>query len=61
MSVAAGRNALSVLKTLQEVYVPHLSGLTWEDEPVTPPTPLPWFPDNLGINPPLFTEFDYSF
>ncbi|KAL0636572.1 tRNA (cytosine-5-)-methyltransferase ncl1 [Maublancomyces gigas] len=41
-------HALSVLKTLQEVYVPHLSGLTWEDQPVSPPTPLPWFPDNLA-------------
>lgn len=52
MNIAAGRHALGVLKTLQEVHVPHLSGLTWEDQPVSPPTPLPWFPDNLGIQPP---------
>ncbi|KAI5845827.1 S-adenosyl-L-methionine-dependent methyltransferase [Morchella snyderi] len=41
-------NALNVLKTLQEIHVPHLSGIIWEDQPVAPPTPLPWFPDNLA-------------
>ncbi|KAL7271489.1 tRNA (cytosine-5-)-methyltransferase ncl1 [Rhizina undulata] len=41
-------HALSVLKTLQETYIPHLSGITWDDQPVAPPTPLPWYPDNLA-------------
>ena len=41
-------HALSVLATLQETYIPHLCQITFEDQPVDPPAPIPWYPDNLA-------------
>ncbi|KAI5803314.1 S-adenosyl-L-methionine-dependent methyltransferase, partial [Peziza echinospora] len=41
-------HALSVLSTLQSTHVPHLRGLIHEDQPVDPPSAIPWYPDNLA-------------
>jgi multisite-specific tRNA:(cytosine-C5)-methyltransferase len=43
-----GSHALSTLKALQEIHIPHLQGITWEGQLVDPPKALPWYPDNLG-------------
>ncbi|KAF8421464.1 S-adenosyl-L-methionine-dependent methyltransferase [Tirmania nivea] len=41
-------HALSVVATLQDTYVPHLRDLVFEGQPVDPPAPIPWYPDNLA-------------
>ncbi|KAI9789135.1 MAG: hypothetical protein M1833_002770 [Piccolia ochrophora] len=41
--------ALSVQKLLRERYIPQITQMdAYEGEPVTPPTPLPWYPDALA-------------
>jgi len=41
-------HALSVQKNLLERYIPQIESLTFNDEAVTPPTPIPWYPANLA-------------
>ena len=45
------RHALSTLKALQDIHIPHLQGIVWDGAQVDPPRALPWYPDNLGIPP----------
>ncbi|KAI0321420.1 S-adenosyl-L-methionine-dependent methyltransferase [Amylostereum chailletii] len=47
--IAAGRETAEVLKTaIEKMYVPQLSAVVFEDEPVSPPVPLSWYPGGLG-------------
>ncbi len=42
------RHALSVQQRLKDHYVPEISSLEYEDQPVAPPSPVSWFPDQLA-------------
>ncbi|KAF8338241.1 S-adenosyl-L-methionine-dependent methyltransferase [Cantharellus anzutake] len=33
---------------IRQTYVPQLTGITWEDQPVPAPTQLPWYPDRFA-------------
>ncbi|KAF8541238.1 S-adenosyl-L-methionine-dependent methyltransferase [Trichophaea hybrida] len=41
-------HALSTLKALQDIHVPHLQGIVWDGQQVDPPKAFPWYPDNLA-------------
>jgi multisite-specific tRNA:(cytosine-C5)-methyltransferase len=42
-------HALAVKRLLQERYIPEITKITHMDgQPVTPPEPVPWYPDNLA-------------
>lgn len=42
------KHAHEVLKSMQDNYIPELNGIEYEGEKLDPPTPLPWYPENLG-------------
>ncbi len=47
--ITAGRPfTTTVLRTLQEEHIPHLKGIEFEGESVTPPSELPFYPRRLG-------------
>ncbi|CAL1709673.1 unnamed protein product [Somion occarium] len=47
--VAGSRQAARLLNdTIKETHVPHLAGVIFEGEVVSPPTQLPWYPDGLA-------------
>ena len=48
MLIRCNRHALNTLKALQDIHIPHLGGIVWEDQKVDPPQAMPWYPDNLG-------------
>lgn len=42
-------HALTVKRLLEERYIPEITQLeNYDGNPVTPPTPVPWYPDNLA-------------
>ncbi|KAI5858849.1 S-adenosyl-L-methionine-dependent methyltransferase [Tricharina praecox] len=41
-------HALTTLKALQDIYIPHLKGIEWDGQLVDPPRPLAFYPDNLA-------------
>lgn len=41
-------HALNTLKALQDIHIPHLGNVVWDDQKVDPPQAMPWYPDNLG-------------
>ncbi|KAI0753297.1 S-adenosyl-L-methionine-dependent methyltransferase [Daedaleopsis nitida] len=47
--VAGSRQAARMLNdTIKDVHVPHLAGVVFEGEAVSPPRQIPWFPDGLA-------------
>jgi len=44
----AARHALPVQQRLKDFYIPEITAIQHEGQPVAPPTPLPWYPDELG-------------
>ncbi|KAH9929026.1 cytosine-5--methyltransferase [Epithele typhae] len=47
--VAGSRQAAKLLnETIKDVHVPHLAGIAFEGEAVSPPQQLPWYPDGLA-------------
>ncbi|KAL8830219.1 MAG: hypothetical protein Q9191_001559, partial [Dirinaria sp. TL-2023a] len=43
-----GSKAYGQEQRLIDRYVPEIAGTRYNDEPVDPPTPIPWFPDQLA-------------
>ncbi|TKA82087.1 hypothetical protein B0A49_00240 [Cryomyces minteri] len=41
-------HALAVQKRLVEHYVPEITSVKYNDEPVEPPKPIPWYPEQLA-------------
>lgn len=42
-------HALTVKRLLEERYIPEITQMeNYDGNPVTPPTPIPWYPDNLA-------------
>ncbi|KAK7683830.1 hypothetical protein QCA50_013206 [Cerrena zonata] len=47
--VTGSRQAARLLNdTIKETHVPHLAGVTFEEEAVSPPSQIPWYPDGLA-------------
>ncbi|KAI1792405.1 S-adenosyl-L-methionine-dependent methyltransferase [Ganoderma leucocontextum] len=47
--VAGSRQAAQLLNdTIKDVHVPHLGGVAFEGEAVSPPQQIPWYPDGLA-------------
>ncbi|KAI9833762.1 MAG: hypothetical protein M1819_003495 [Sarea resinae] len=41
-------HALAVQQRLKDYYIPEITAVEYEGQPVQPPTPLQWYPDQLG-------------
>ncbi|PLB48375.1 S-adenosyl-L-methionine-dependent methyltransferase [Aspergillus steynii IBT 23096] len=41
-------HALAVQKKLQNHFIPEITSITYEGNPVEPPRPVPWYPDQLA-------------
>ncbi|KAI0251918.1 S-adenosyl-L-methionine-dependent methyltransferase [Lactifluus subvellereus] len=47
--ISGSRETAAVLTSVMEkTYIPHLSGVVFEDQPIPPPIPLPWYPKGLA-------------
>ncbi|KAH9848636.1 cytosine-5--methyltransferase [Lenzites betulinus] len=47
--VAGSRQAAQLLNdTIRDIHVPHLGGVVFEGEQVSPPQQIPWYPDGLA-------------
>ncbi|KAH9936711.1 S-adenosyl-L-methionine-dependent methyltransferase [Amylocystis lapponica] len=47
--VAGSRQAARLLNdTIKDTHVPHLAGVVFEGEPVSPPVQIPWYPEGLA-------------
>ncbi|KAI9511664.1 S-adenosyl-L-methionine-dependent methyltransferase [Russula earlei] len=47
--IAGSRETAAVLTSVvQDTYIPHLTGVVFEDQPIPPPMALPWYPNGLA-------------
>ncbi|KAH9968217.1 S-adenosyl-L-methionine-dependent methyltransferase [Russula dissimulans] len=47
--ISGSRETAAVLTSVvQKTYIPHLTDVVFEDQPIPPPMPLPWYPNGLG-------------
>lgn len=47
-SLSSRSHALSVQQRLKDYYIPQITAIEHNGEPVQPPTPIPWYPDQLA-------------
>lgn len=48
MGIDVDRHAVPVLEKLKSYYVPRLKGIEFDGLPVEPPTPILWYPNEMG-------------